>query len=1205
MKPYGKSKKPGRIGGDPLDNVVGSAAGVQGQKVQPGKGPINEGKSATVKVGQSSSFNVSSGLVNALDVVQGVSSVLQGADKLKKTIDQSRMDEMKKKLAERTAQDDWTNPEAEGYLSDEEKVKAIRSIQDEYKGGWLGDNYRAEYAKAVTATNIREQNLGFNADLAWAQRSRSEQIAMGVPVGEAQENTDKLYEEILRKHGKDSAKAEQIRSAQLGDAALWAQAVTESSQTTVANWSAAGGLERLHRELPSDIGYEQWEELAIASMAQYGGDEASNAMWQSYNEDTGKFEGPYADMLKQTVRRSLEPVYNQSVAMQMADDEADQKRAIFEAPKTSTVDLLNATTPEVGRTQVGNGLARMYSIINSGQRPMSDSQRRPILGSFLGQVSSQAFQMDATFTTQDATDMMHAVAFEQYDTIAASVGMEPDSEEFDQYIQDQIKVGMSTFRAAQAGQATEQRKDADFQLSLPAPSTDPETIGKAYDKDPFIGLMDDANATPRLHLINANTGKGFGAGDSEATAMGQMGIRFITQANWQKSPEERAEAIQGWVDAYTEYINADDADRNPGLLLGRLKKASEHTPFSVGLSQDGGSFVFNQNPEYQGETSALNFAKIGAVLPYLALDPDTGKLQASGNVDVIQKAFKGMMTAEANVNDSVNPAFTTQAQNTYVAMGSIFDPTSAQTQTAELVMNSLTGLIGQESVDQQRQVRAALVDAMKGNDWNEFNNLVDGIIANRQGVAIVRDNETQMITSIDPDAMGVLGAASLVDPAGNIQMAGKMGWANPFDLYPGGIRGIDDDVAASRSVGFDQTTIQRLHTAARNMHQFRWDPQENVLKLADPDNVDRQQLALDLNKQLGAEGYQWNFEYGDDGEVVRTTLDHSPVEFTGRDMRIGPAGMSFSGDFDQAMGEAFKGDIDVVEEEVASEFWTDLIPGGPLAREIADWWGQDKGTTSRLHSMLVGQITSAGDSEANAEKLLRDPNQRRLIADNATPARRFWTGTATPQERNAFANQIDETIIAFSKAGVEMDSEDLAATLDLATGFRNGKPDPALFHKAKEIAEAQGYTLHDTNPPMWSLKLAVLESLFPEEQSAIRHISMFDLQAERGFTFASDQVELTETQKGWDSGLTFKLDNLRFINADVRNLRIPIFSSMQISDKAKSDVSVLQNRRLRQGKEQKPFVPGAAGMGGGYGSGPGYRRFGGSGPRAATAQPHS
>lgn len=1156
--PYKKDKGPGRLGGSPLENVVGEAAGVQGQKVQPGKGATMSGKTATVKVGQSSSFNVSTGLVNALDVVQGISQTMAGAEKLGNQIDDARLTEMKKKIATMQSGDEWTNPESPNYLNDEAKLKAIQDVQNEYKGGWLNDRYRAQYEGEVANNRIAAQNLDFNGDLAWAQRSREQQIAMGVSIADAQANTDRLYEEILKKHGKDAAKAEQIKSAQLGDAALWAQSVSASAQYTIGAWEASGGLERLNMELPPSVGYEEWEQTALASMASYSG-EGGAALWESYNQDTGKFEGPYADMLSQTLRRTLEPTYNKAVAMEVADQDLKQKTAIQQSPRIASVDWVSATDPEVGFTRVADGFAGMRAMINNGQRPMTYGQRQPLLGDYLGKVSVGAFQLDATMTTDEAAEMMNAVATTDFEGVAAFVGMDPDSEEFAKYLEDQVKVGMSTFRAARQQAQNAQDKAAKFQLEKHGPTTDSAEARKRISADPFVAAA-KGGESPRLSLIDLNTGGKFAPGDPKAQAFGMMGTDFITQATWQKGPDARAKAIDKWVSAYQEYINNPELGHDHLALI--LSTAAEDTPWQVNVDQDNGGISFSLADG--GDPEAVNNAQVGAMLPYLAVDEDGFHKPTGPHASIVSETMESMVRSQAYTSDNrVDSAFLDEAIHAGAVARSIFPGAAADRVTADAVFKAVQKELG-ATYTLPEDLRIQLTRAFQDGDQDRIGELLESAVVQRGSIPLEYDKKTQSVETWGPGVSTLFGAALSIQPGTSEAQAGaRNSWWNPIDAF-GDYRNLDVDVANERigSVG-DMVGAQRVTAAAEAAGVITYDDLSQQWTLRDPEVTT--QMALDLSNQLHLDGFSAEPIRNEDGDVVRTEIIALPSLYTGDGLSSTKPATPFTGDFTEAMQEGMMG-----LDDFNAEYSKTTI--GSIAGGAWDWmFNHRNGSMGDVfYHQQVQAIHDAGESTEAAHQWLADSNNRRHLADHSAPFRNFVTGRATKHERLAFGNQIDETITTFKQAGVPIDEEDAQAVRDVAEQIRAGTlpPDHELWKKTQEIAKAQGFTMWDTNPPKWAAKLALMTMMFPDNDAVIQHLSPYDLDVDRSFRADVDPDNLRETQLGYDTQISYTLDNLKFIGRPVENvagLPIPLFGPTMVEDRTKGDPRTFVRGRRKPG----------------------------------------
>ena len=1209
MRPFKKSKKTGRIGNNPLDNVVGESAGVRGQQVQPGKGPQMTGQTGVVKVGQSSSYNVSSGLVNALDVVQGVGQTMQGLDKVGNMIDDSRLSEMQKKIQTMRSSDEWSNPENEGYLNDEAKLSAIGGVQKEYEGGWLNDTYRAKYEESVASTKIASQTLDFNGAMAWASRSRATQLALGVDPALAQSNTDKIYEKILADHGKDAQKSEQIKSAQLGDAAMWAQSVSEGAQNTVAAWEASGGLDRLHSTLPSDVGYEEWEQTALAAMAQYGG-EGGAALWNSYNKGTGKFDSPYADMLSQTLRRTLEPVYNKSVQMQVADSDLQQRHTVAQAPKTSAVDFVSATDPTVGNARVGDGFGRMMSGVTAGMRSLTNTQRQPLMGDFLGKTSVSAFQMDATMTTERAAEMMNSVAVDKATEIAAFVGMDVDSKEFATYLEDQVKVGMSTFRAVKQQAANEQDRTGAFVLTQGEPSFDPQVVKENISKHLFVGAIDKGGSV-NLSVLDSDSGKPFTASDPNAQAFGQMGLNFIIAASMDKEPDVRREQLAKFAEYYAGYINSDAPD--PSLLVDFLGKVAEDGPWNVSLSKDGGNISFSMTAEARADPATLTNAKVGAMLPYLQTDDD-GFFTPLGNPAVVHSTLKGAITAGAMTeNGKLSPDFVDQATKMAAMSRSIFPGITADSVAADVILSGLSDVAGEYPTGNRQNLSFALRKALEDGDNVKVAEIMDGVIQGRAGTVLTRDIETMTYKEFSPEVSAMMGGASFLSTSGKVQEEGGS-WF--FGL------GMSDSAGAERAATMNKTSAHRVMQAGLEAGVFRYDPETNQTTLMDPD-ADNVATAGAINKALNASGYQWNHETNDEGETVAVNIIDTPVIFEGTDLKPGRPDMNYSGDWNDVMGAAFEVEQWEQSHQAMPTQNKNIALGGMGIIEAMFPFLLAKETTGgsgRFYETTHDQIVSTGRSSLEADNLMKNPDFRRLYADNGRQARTFFTNDAGVEERMAFSNQIHETLTSFSEEGI-LDANDpevaerMQNVRDIASALESGtlRGNAPIWEKVTQVAKNQGYSLWRSNPPMWALKIAIMQEILPDQAEVIGMTSPFDLKTDRAFPFGVQREGLRDSQRGYDTNISFTLDNFSWLGKEQRNIRIPIFASSMVGNKSKGDPRTLMNteagrRKIRgvvredqygkgDNKYQQIHSPDAASARSG---GPTYRRDGGTG---STSKP--
>ena len=580
MNPYKKNKPGGRIAsGDPNSAVVKTDTGVplsvKATQTQMG------GDAGKLQKRKHSSYGVSSGLVNMLDVVNGVSNIMGQAEKLGNQIDDHRMGEMNKRISELQKEDSWIDPAHPDYVKDEDKYAKVAAIQDEYKSGWLNDKYRTQYNGAVSNNKMGLQKLGFNHDLATATAERDRLLAEGAHFSVAQEAADKLYNTAVKKHGGNAIQKHAIEQAQRADAAKWAQGVTMGVTSATAAWEASGGPQTLAHSLPTGVGYDQWRQSAMAEMASQGGP-GTETLWDSYDDKKGIFTGPYADMFQRQVDEKLQPYYNQAVAMQVGETRLQAQTHAANAPRVAITEIgpVMGNDMPLAVSRGSTNLNGMLDVVTQagGQSP---GQHEISTQTYMDNMISGLFQTNGLLTNQQAGELVVGTLDSASRELATFWGLEEDSPQFQDKLADMKKSTMSTFKLLV--DETNKRNTTTAELGQQHPTNNTQQLTKQHGQNP-VTMVSKANRPVTIGL-SSGTGQRLTGGD--AVGMGLIIQDVVTSGSFSagRDPKETQKKQLEINKLYAAFLA--DPKATPDLLMLKITEAIDGSPYTVALDGRG------------------------------------------------------------------------------------------------------------------------------------------------------------------------------------------------------------------------------------------------------------------------------------------------------------------------------------------------------------------------------------------------------------------------------------------------------------------------------------------------------------------------------------------------------------------------------------------------------------------------------------------
>ncbi len=1197
--PYQRDKKPGRVGGDPLKNVVGEAAGVKGQQVQVGKVGIESGVAPTVKMGQSSSFTTSTGLVNALDVVKGVSNVMSGVNNVMDAHDKMRASQMEKDISDLTSSEQWTNNEAEGYLSDDAKNEALQGIYKNYENSFTKNKGRAWYQGKVADTNIQYQNLGFEREMARLQLDAEKARAEGNE--EAAATNFKSGLDLLRKkYAGDSARINQIEGQDLVAGAKWATAVQQSVELMTENWKASGGLEFAATTQSTDMGYENWRQAAIADMAVQDKGGLGEQLFQSYNIETGEFEGPYAEQLAAKVDSVLMPVYNQAVGLEAEHQKNNHFAAMGSIPRATVSAVVgagsqgsgNAESRQAGMNQVASdGIARMLAFTGSSPVPLAPWQKRQQIQQGLSDIVTGVYKVDPSFTSDQASSIIDQVISDNETELISQLlphdATEKEKEEFLRDMRLSAKADLKVAKQGRAADVDKQTRSAEELVTIPITNTGGQRK-QVYNTE----LIKLAEGTEEQSDIYYRDAEGEQLRDTALLGMTRRASNLIYTAGFLRG--ENAEQIHATVEKYNTAVQAFLEGGSPETLTNILKEASEGSPYIV-KHNPGGFTRISWDPNLKGNVPAQTKVALGLLTQYMAIDPDSGFYRPKEQVtaETFHKELQSLV-GDSFRSQAVTEEVVKSIDTVVQYASSIFEPTMAAHVASEVIVSSMgrdgfkLGDTDAESL-QSMLTQKILTNPTGSEGFNSVYTLIETALRGRNSIIHIEAGKALFggeASPLSPEAGRVMGAALgwAVSPTGDVRnplvtslprefrqsVVEKM-W---FDTIGDGFDDESSETLINSTNPGDLQQVIKLAMAGKPMLVQQAD---KSWTLAPKYQADPTATSKELAKRINGAGLAPVYQRDEDGNIVGVVLQtQAPaweVDANGVMTRDGTVGVNFTG---RNSAEAIAQGMEFVPggRVESSDMKIDRLQSPMYASRRGSISAQNETKEQIFYHHLIQGGVNSGRSRENVEAWASKPSNRASIAGWTRPARNIWIEPSRP-DRLALSNQITATIEDLNQAGAVFDSseaESFAALLKNKNVEQLSQTDEGLsmWNTVRDIAKAQGY--NPENPPMWTVNLAVLATLMPDQVDAISNMSPYDLDASTGFRPSEYTDGRTtsrpDNRRGYDSNIRYSFKNFSPVGNDSTGvMSLPIFAPVTIRGASKGDPrtfvrkSTMQTRR--------------------------------------------
>ena len=301
--------------GDPRAQDFGVHSQTQSAK-EAATGPAfgyDQSKPGGMTFGKSSSYNVSSGLVNMLDVTKGVTEIVGKTNKAMETLDRNKATRLGEELAAKKNEDGWE-------LKDPaEQMRDMQKIQDGYADGWHTAKGRTDFRTAQSSMKFAAAKHDLESGLQLASLEVAESYASGdKDPNEIWTTAERRYQELLSTHGQDPIKRTRIMAAMQEQRAASEAARTQTINTTFERMKASDEFQSQLLMMRPDLGYDEWRKMVMTSAMEFGGEGFALALGSEYNEEDDTFSGDYSESMTKRIDYLLEPLYQEKLKIEQA-----------------------------------------------------------------------------------------------------------------------------------------------------------------------------------------------------------------------------------------------------------------------------------------------------------------------------------------------------------------------------------------------------------------------------------------------------------------------------------------------------------------------------------------------------------------------------------------------------------------------------------------------------------------------------------------------------------------------------------------------------------------------------------------------------------------------------------------------------------------------------------------------------------------------
>ena len=1160
MDPYKKTKKGGRLsGGDPSKVVIGEAAGTQGQQVQAsGNQAQISSRGTTVQKGASSSYNTSSGMMNWLDAAQGASQVINGSAKLAHSIDDYKLTQMEKDVTELTSSDAWTNVESPDYIGDDKKNETLDAIYEKHGDTFMTDRGRNKWNSTVASNDMNHKEYTFEEKKAELNALEARLTAQGEDESVIAAQMETGYSELEAQYSKDPLKKAAIEQARYSKAANFSATVAQSASVAASGWEQSGGVKRIVKDMPTNMGYESFRKAALADIAEMnGGNSLGQAVWSAYDPSTGEFTGPYADMIGKNVDKQLEGHYSAAVAMQMQQE--DDTAAVVSSGVWGRVatESVNSSS-EFSSMRLADGIGSVIRMNQGMNTPTSPGQNIATLSSGMSQYGAQVFKANPNINQQQFNDMIDKTIDEQAEDIAAFVDAESPEQLAE--ILGQLKAeAKGSMRMASDTRRDNGKKQANSAVdTVQASATNnPHDAKRKLAANPVATSI--SSNKPFTFYTSTVNGEPMPAG--ELRGLADLGRRTIWSSAVMNG--HGAQGIQDltkdWAEAVEKFQDGTISEQALMTRLQDLNGGEEKSSFTF---QEGARGEWSSSFKHAGDQSKQQRAALGQILPMLKFS-DKGIYEPStaSSETVLRGTLKSMIRSDLATQSSVTEETSEDIFSVITTSTAVFGPQQGSAFAVNVLLDSLTDEAFSND-DLRSSGQAALHAAIRTMDPKDPESVaavavvLDDIMNRRWSAVESKTDSTtgQVVPSnLTPGAATIAGVLTVSNSGGTRPSSTRDNWG---DSMFGTVKGVNDDDAAT---GFQNLTPSALDaTVKAGVDAGVFSIVDGaIVPMVDLEEENAAQDAADrIQKHLIDSGTALQTEYDKDGEPVRvTTRNRERVWSMGAGGELVPGGYEsrdFEGSFYDSMVTSFPS-IDETASEIGPVTSTASAVGEYVSAKVR---GLVQGNTLDVFEEHVRSAgVSTGRSDESVEKFMASPGNRRNLAGWSRSARELWTsGPSASMDRRVLSNQITAQLEALNSAYIDVDPEVIPDIKLFQERLKKGEmvEGGPVWERTVELAKNSGYST--TNPPMFFVQAALLSMM--TGQSSVENLSPFD--------FVDDGAHIyRETGPGdpKSSGFShsrFNIDNMHILgDRNPTNVDLPIMAAPSIEGGLLSDTRTM------------------------------------------------
>ncbi len=603
----------------------------------------DQSKKGSVMFGRSSSFKTSSGLINALDVVKGVTDISGKAVQAQNTLDKNKSTRMTQELAARKQQDDWLD------MSPEDQFAATRQIQDKYESGWHTARGRAAYDNARTGLDFEAKKHDLEAGLAAIGRDELDARHRGQEGMEVWNTVEPRYEALLAEHGNDPLVAARIQMAR-DQTRYAADADRQKTMANTFNVTANNGtIDRMALEMDPALGYDEWQKAVMSEAIAQGGEAMELALGGEYDQDSDTWSGDYSGSLLSRIEPVLRKTYEGAVKVKTQEAQGNlaiQAGSLIEANTTvgHTADFLQEDA--VSGVAHGQTIDRMIGVfsLRGQQLTTTDKRRESILkdvgGTVIGMIKNsgdpEKHQANILSSWEEILDNPTL-----RDSMYAAVGISDDDVEGKKELMNQVKTRIRSQAKkymddrARGSKRENSNNSTSIGAGRPSPATDAKALNDRVDKSWATRVRNGAitlyggpvgEEDVAANIANTLTfaeqlsqGRAF----SDPNFSGEQAAELRAQIRGLAMPSDAVPADAAWARKTNKDIIT--AVQAAGLL-------GEDSPYTL-TETSSGDWTLTAKDSYSSRD-----AQIGVAMSYMAVESD-GKGGFVYNLDGGAAAF--------------------------------------------------------------------------------------------------------------------------------------------------------------------------------------------------------------------------------------------------------------------------------------------------------------------------------------------------------------------------------------------------------------------------------------------------------------------------------------------------------------------------------------------------------------------------------------